>query len=163
MAARLEKVFMIIRTLKLKIRQSRITTAFIALALLSCSEDQSDDAIPYQPFSDIVINLDLPEYVALRSDGNSVYNNDGGVRGIIIHRVNANTFYAFERNCSYHPNDACATVGIDGSNLYLSDSCCGSMFNFNGEPIGGPAWRPLRRYQTYANGSQLRITDEIAN
>ncbi|MCK6616983.1 MAG: hypothetical protein L6Q51_05005 [Cyclobacteriaceae bacterium] len=98
----------------------------------------------------------------LNTDGNSKYFN-GGVRGIIVHRVNASTYRAFERNCSFQPNEACATVGVHVSTLFMEDSCCGSTFNFNGDPTGGPAWRPLRQYQTILSGNELTITDEVVD
>ncbi|HEY9047952.1 MAG TPA: hypothetical protein VIN08_18720 [Ohtaekwangia sp.] len=129
------------------------------LALLSCSSDLSDDAIPYQPFQDIVINLNLPEYNTLKTTGHQ--NIKGGVRGIILHRVNATSYRAFERNCSYQPANACATVEIHASGLYMTDPCCGSNFDFNGAPMGGAAWRPLQQYATTLTGSDLRISSDI--
>ncbi len=86
----------------------------------------------------------------------------GGVQGIILYRQNSSTYYAFERNCSYQPAGACVTVDVHSSNLYMVDPCCSSIFSFpEGNPNGGPAWRPLRKYATYLNGSTLTITDEI--
>lgn len=127
---------------------------------LGCSSDLSDDSIPYVAFQDIVINLNLPEYNTLKTTGHQ-YINSGGVKGIILHQVNSSLYYAFERNCSYQPNNVCSTVEIHSSNLYLMDPCCGSMFGFDGNPTGGVAWRPLRRYETILNGSTLTITDSV--
>lgn len=129
----------------------------ILLVLLGCSPDMSDDAIPYTAFADIVINLSLPEFNPLITTGHQ--NINGGVRGIILYRLNANSYYALERNCSYHPGDACATVEVHSSGLYMVDPCCGSNFDFQGNPTGGVAWRPLRRYETFLNGNVLTITD----
>lgn len=135
----------------------------IFLLLIACEPDLSDDPIPYIPFTEIIINLSFPEYASLRTDGGYKEIN-GGVRGIIIYRVNATSYNAFERNCSFHPNDACATVNTHNSGLYLTDPCCGSTFNFSdGNPSGGVAWRPLRRYRTQLNNSTLTITDEVVN
>jgi hypothetical protein len=133
----------------------------VLVLALSCSPDESDDQIPFVPFPDIVINLGLPEYFPLQSAGNSKILNEGGVKGIILYHNTNGNYYAFERNCSYHPNDACSTVGIDATGFRLTDSCCGSYFDFEGNPISGPAWRPLRRYVTTLVASQLTITDEI--
>ena len=129
--------------------------------LAGCSPDMSDDAIPWQPFDVININLNLPEYIDLKTDGRSMYI-DGGVRGIIIYRKNASSYFAYERNCSFQPNSACATVDIHVSTLYLLCSCCSSTFDLaTGYPTGGAAWRPLRQYDTTLNGSTLIITDEV--
>jgi hypothetical protein len=129
--------------------------------VLGCTPDDSDDEIPFVPFGDIQVNLSLPQYLLLNSAGTAAYLNDGGVKGIILHHHATGEFYAFERNCSYHPADACSTVGIAPAGVYLTDTCCGSNFNFDGDPIGGPAWRPLRRYATFLNGGMLIVTDEI--
>jgi hypothetical protein len=130
--------------------------------LAGCTRDLSDDAIPWQPFDVIQLNLNLPEYIGLRTDGSSLYIPDGGVRGIIIHHQSGSNYVSYEANCSYQPNSACATVGLDPFKLYMLCSCCQSTFHLaTGYPSGGPAWRPLNKYYTSVNGSTLTITDEI--
>lgn len=136
----------------------------ILLSLVACSRDLSDDPIPIIPFADVVINLGLPEYFSLQTDGGFKELNTGGVRGIIIYRVNSSTYFAYERNCSYRPNEACATVNVHSSGLFMTDPCCNSSFNFSdGNPSGGPAWRQLQRYRTQLSGSTLTISDEVIN
>ena len=127
----------------------------------SCTPELTDDSIPYFTFAPITINLTLPEYQSLRSDGGWKYI-DEGVRGIIVYRMNSSTYMAYERNCSFQPNNACATVDVHSSQLYMSDACCNSTFEFTaGKPTGGPAWRPLNRYETILNGLELTITSEL--
>lgn len=134
------------------------------MMLVGCSSDLSDDPIPIILFSDIEINLNLPEYATLQTDGGAKELNNGGVRGIIVYRVNSTTYRAYERNCSYRPNEACATVDIHSSRLFMIDPCCNSNFSFeDGLPIGGVAWRPLNQYRTQLNGLTLTITDELVN
>jgi hypothetical protein len=113
---------------------------------------------------DQVCNLGLPAYSSLRVDGGYKEMNNIGLRGVIVYRVSATTFRAYERNCSYHPNEAGSTVSIHTSGLYMEDSSCGSTFNFSdGQPTGGPAWRPLRQYRADINGTILTITSEVIN
>ena len=131
----------------------------LLLFLISCEPDLVDDPIPFQPFPDI--NIVIPNHPSLSSDGGTIAINDGGVRGIILYRKYSNTYLAFERNCSYKPNDACATVEVHSSTLFMQDACCGSSFNFEGKPTGGPAWRPLQQYRTSLSVHTLTITDEI--
>ena len=126
----------------------------------SCNSGPSDAPIPYQAFSDIIINLTLPAYASLNANG-GYKTIDGGMRGIIIYRKDATTYLAFERNCSFHPNDACATVEVHSSGLYMVDSCCSSTFSFEGVPTGGSAWRPLQQYQTSLDVNTLTISDQI--
>jgi hypothetical protein len=158
MERRAAKDFMITQ---LRVNTKRIFALFAGPIFLigSCSPDLSDSPIPFVPFDDISINLTLPAYSNLLSDGGTVYV-DGGVRGIILHRINSSTYMAFERNCSFQPEDACATV--DAQTLDMKDSCCGSIFSYaDGRPTSGPAWRPLQQYQASLSGNTLTITDTV--
>lgn len=153
---------MINERLEYRLSQMKRFVVHIALLILvGCTPDLSDDAIPWQPFDVININLNLPEYIALKTDGRSMYI-DGGIRGIILHHQSGSNYFAYERNCSFQPNSACATVDIHVSTLYMLCSCCSSTFDLaTGYPTGGPAWRPLRKYSTSLNGTTLTITDEV--
>jgi nitrite reductase/ring-hydroxylating ferredoxin subunit len=131
--------------------------------MIACSPDYSDDNIPPVNFPDIVIPLNLPAYSSLMSKG-GFKEIGGGVRGIIVYCEEVGKYYAYERNCSYQPNDACATVNIDASRLFMIDPCCGSSFDFStGRPIGGVAWRPLRKYETILTGSELTVTELVVD
>jgi hypothetical protein len=135
----------------------------ILLGFNSCTPELSDDQIPYQAFPDIHINLNLPSYNSLRTVGGYAYVNDGGNRGILLYHQSQSVFIAYDRNCSYQPNNACATVGMHISTLYMIDDCCGSTFDLaTGQPTGGVAWRPLRKYETILSSSTLTITSNIA-
>lgn len=141
-------------------------SVFIVLCCITavaCEPQLTDDPIPLITFNPVVINLGLPEYTSLRLDGGMKSFNNIGVRGVIVYRLNATTFRAYERNCSYHPNEAGSTIDIDASNLFFKDFSCGSQFNLSdGQPTGGPAWRPLRQYHTdVTNGGILTITSDI--
>lgn len=155
MAEKAEKDFMSIENQMLK----RYLSFLLLLSTLSCSQDLVDDPIPYTDFPNIIITIS--NHAALASDGGYILVNDGGVRGIILYRKNSTTYYAFERNCTFQPNDACATIDVHISTLFMQDACCGSSFNFDGNPTGGPAWRPLQQYETSLSGNRLTITDFI--
>lgn len=147
------------------ITMSKIKLLFLCFifGLFSCNEEMPQNEIPYASFSDIYIQLDLPQYNDLSFDGGYVYLNEG-LRGIILYRKGASTYYAFERTCSYRPFEAGATVDVHSSNLYMFDPSCKSSFSFDaGIPTGGPAQLSLRRYQTILNGRTLTITDEPVN
>lgn len=146
------------------IRISKIL--FFVGFLFSCEPNLVDDPIPLQSFDNVVINLSFPEFIDLNKDGGfkDISDQGAGVRGIIVYRNSATSFSAFEKNCSYTPNEACATVEVHSSGLFMIDPCCGSSFSFDdGLPSGGPAWRPLRQYRTQLNGSILTVTEEIVN
>lgn len=148
-----------------------ILVAIFSLILLtsiaflgSCDNQQFDSEIPFVAFPDIIINLNSQQYLDLRNPLGYVEIN-GGLRGIIIFtNSSVNEYAAFERNCSYQPNNACAQIEVAGSGLSLEDQCCGSTFDVEfGNPSGGPATSPLRRYRTSLNGNILTITDEPLN
>jgi nitrite reductase/ring-hydroxylating ferredoxin subunit len=137
--------------------------AGMALLMITCQPDLSDDPIPVATFSPFTFNVNLPEYQDLRTKGYKEFNSLG-VRGIILHRIDASTYHAYERNCSYQPNSSCATVNVHISGLYMEDPCCKSNFDFaTGNPNGGPAWRPLRQYDVIVSATEITITDTIVN
>jgi nitrite reductase/ring-hydroxylating ferredoxin subunit len=137
---------------------------FVALCFVfGCNNGPVDDPIPFQAFATITININLPEFQGLRSKGYT-YINDGGVKGIILYRENTDRYHAYERTCSYKPLEACATVDIHSSGLYMSDPCCSSTFDFTtGNPTSGPAWRSLNEYSTSVSGNQITISDVLVN
>jgi nitrite reductase/ring-hydroxylating ferredoxin subunit len=143
--------------------KTTIPFCFIVVAL-ACTSDLADDPIPFVPFPDIVINLSLPAYSALQVVNGFTALNNGGVKGIVAYRASLNTVLAYERTCSFQPADACATINVHPSGLYMIDVCCNSTFEFsNGNPTGGPAFRPLRQYKTLLSGNTLTITDDTLN
>lgn len=148
-----------------KFRYLNVLVVFATMiTLASCDPDLSDDPVRVQPFSPVFINLNLPEYSSLRPVGGYKYIDDVGVRGVILYHKDLTTYIAYERNCSYQPNSACATVEVHNSNLYMVDHCCSSTFTLEtGSPTGGPAWRPLLKYETLVSGSELTITDNVVD
>ena len=158
MAEKTERDFMITlhKPYSIKSLFGIVLTLFVFIG--SCTPDLVDSPIPRGSFDDFTITIS--NHQSLLSDGGYIYRPEGA-RGMIIYRKNSTTYYAFERNCSFQPGDACATVDVHASTLFMEDTCCGSHFNFEGTPTGGPAWRPLLRYETSLSGNTLTITDSI--
>lgn len=104
------------------------------------------------------INLNDIRYSSLKVDKGWVYMT-GGVKGIIVYREAASSYKAFERNCSYKPSSACSKIKVDGSNFYMTDSCCNSIFDFSGNPTSGPAFRPLKQYLVTQDNYLLNINN----
>ncbi|MDZ4716543.1 MAG: hypothetical protein SH819_13850 [Cytophagales bacterium] len=137
---------------------------WVLVLAFSCKGDLSDDPMPIVAFADFEVNLTAPEYQSLSVNGGYKEIGSIGVRGVILYRSTASTFLAFERNCSYRPNEACATVNVDVSKLFMVDPCCNSSFSFaDGAPTGGVASRRLRIYQSNLTGNILTISSTIAN
>ncbi|HEY4650015.1 MAG TPA: hypothetical protein VIG72_01320 [Pontibacter sp.] len=104
------------------------------------------------------ISVNSLQYPMLRQDGGYAYIG-GGYRGIIVVRQNASTYYAFERACPYDPDATCGVVTVDQSNLFLTHSCCGSQFNFQGNVTSGPAVYGLLQYRTSLANNILYISN----
>ena len=141
--------------------QRGLVALFLALSLglSNCGGSSNPEPqVPFISFNESLSVLDQ-RYPQLRTDNGAVELPNGGVRGLIIVRQNANTYLAFERNCPYRPYEACATVSVDASRLFLVDSCCGSQFTLQGQVRGGPATRPLRQYATSLSGNLLVVTN----
>ncbi|MFD2065927.1 hypothetical protein ACFSKU_03470 [Pontibacter silvestris] len=126
----------------------------ILVLLTACNDSNVGTGIPDALVNE-QINVSSLQYPQLRQNGGYVYIN-GGYKGIIVVRQNANSYTAFERACPYDPMSSCM-VEADESNLFLVDTCCGSQFNFQGQVMSGPAVYGLRQYSTSLNGSVLSI------
>lgn len=111
--------------------------------------------VPKVP-TNITINLDLPEYIDLQTVGNWTYIT-GGNRGIIVYHLGIDDFVAFDRVCTYHPEDGCRIVVDRSSNITARDSvCCGSEFSIiDGSVLQGPATLPLYQYTVDFNGGSI--------
>ncbi|TAH17534.1 MAG: hypothetical protein EAZ08_13485 [Cytophagales bacterium] len=130
---------------------------FILLFVFACDNTPVPDPIPFKIVNKL-IDLNNLRYQRLKFDGGFAYE-DGGVRGLIIYRRNATSYLAFERNCPFRPMDACAHLKVDDSGFFMKDSCCNSVFDFEGSPISGPAFSPVLRYRVSLTGSLLSITN----
>jgi hypothetical protein len=138
-----------------------VSVALFGLA--ACGSATTTQTIPSVSFS-TQINITNQQYQALRTINGVVVLPasgiaGGGVKGLFVVRLDANTYRAYDRNCSYQPYDACSLVSLDRSRLFFKDSCCGSQFDLQGQVSGGPANRQLRSYATSLNGSLLTISN----
>ncbi|MEO6903718.1 MAG: hypothetical protein ABI315_11320 [Bacteroidia bacterium] len=131
---------------------------FISIFLISsiqCKKEKRDD-IPYTAVN-LFIYTDDPSYIALSTIGGWVYVS-GGVRGLIVYRKSNSEFMAYERNCTYKPNEPCSTIMVNNTNIIAVDTCCKSQFSiYDGSVLKGPATWPLKAYNTTYEGNVLRI------
>src|ERR1700752_911948 len=90
------------------LRQSIILTVAIGLLLLNgCSKGINPEASTAIPNVSVHLNINInsSSYTPLLSIGGIVYVN-GGNRGILLYRRDANTIMAYDRTCSYDLSDA---------------------------------------------------------
>ncbi len=131
-----------------------ILACFLGLSTFSCKKSQSD--IPYETVN-YDVSLNDPSNVNLNSVGGWVYIT-AGVRGIILYRKSQTDFLAFERNCPYKPNDACARIFVESNNVSAKDDCCGSVYSIlEGTVLSGPSTRPLKQYSAVLAGTNVHL------
>jgi nitrite reductase/ring-hydroxylating ferredoxin subunit len=105
------------------------------------------------------IAVDDPAYINLKTIGGWEYLS-GGSRGIIVYRTSQTEFKAYDRHCTFQPSETCALVSVDPNNLTATDDCCGSSFLLtDGTVSKPPASVPLKEYNTFFDGIQLRVTN----
>jgi len=131
-----------------------LTIALTAFVFSSCKKDNTNDVAQYNV--NFTLYLNEPSNIALNSVGGWLYVAEG-TKGIIIYRRSISEFTALERNCTYDPSSSCSIVQVV-SGITAIDSCCTSRFSiYDGSVINGPASRALYQYQTYFDGSALRV------
>jgi len=133
----------------------------LAISFSSCDDEPVNELIPFA-FVNQDINLNLIQYQDLRNLGGYIYIEEGvdaGYKGLIVYHEGNGVYRAFERACTYDPYSDCEPVKVDDSRLFMIHTCCGSTFNFNGNPTSGPASLNLLQYATYVDGIYLKITN----
>lgn len=131
----------------------------VIVTFSSCNEEVRDEIIPFA-FVNQDLNLDLIQYQRLSNIGGYIYLEPGqssGYKGIIVYHDGTGFYRAFERACTYDPLADCDAIVVDDSGLFMIHTCCNSSFNFNGNPMGGPASLDLLEYPTYLDGNYLKI------
>jgi hypothetical protein len=137
-------------------KRSKQYTILLLFFLFSCSKNDSS-VIPYVPVN-ILIYASDPSFTNLNPIGGWIYLQ-GGSRGILIFRKSSDEFLAYDRHCTYQPENSCAKIMVDPNNNFLAiDTCCKSKFYLmDGSVNQGPATIPLKKYNTSFDGNRLNI------
>jgi Rieske Fe-S protein len=137
-----------------------LKTFVISLLLLVGCRSQTGDFVP-NVLVDVFINMNLPSYQQLNLVGGTLFFNEAGYRGLIVHRLALDEFRAYDRACTFQPSESCHVVELDTATNLLECPCCNSRFSLDGFPARGPAGINLRQYRTlYSSSSNtLRITN----
>jgi len=135
------------------------------LIVLSCNKNTANsDPIADVPVN-LTINMALPSYTHLLDPGTFVFEN-GGIKGVVVVHHTDDQFYAFDRSCSFQPNNACSKIEVDSTVLVFRcgetkaagfEKCCDSRFFMNGQVLDGPANFGLKHYQVIKSGNLLNI------
>jgi nitrite reductase/ring-hydroxylating ferredoxin subunit len=127
----------------------------IVITIVSCKKE-NNNGVPITPV-DIYLYTSNPSFFNINVPGGWVYIT-GGVRGILVYRKSSTDFMAYDRNCTYQSSQPCATVVVDATNIFATDTCCHSKFSIlDGSVTHGPAGLPLKQYNTTFDGNVLHI------
>lgn len=129
------------------------------ISLFSCEKNDTIDLLPNVPV-DVIVNLNLPQYIELQIPGTWDDSTVGGIRGIFIQNTGVGNppYKAFELAC---PNNDCnAPMVFDGS-LKFKCPCDNSEYNvIDGSPLTAGNSQFAREYKVIViNSTTLNITN----
>lgn len=140
-------------------RKRKWTLIFIvcALSLSNCKKADTQHTVPPVAIN-ISIATNLAQYNNLNFVGGWVYLN-GGYNGLLVYRATSEEFRAYDRQAPYVIKDLCQ-IFVDSNEVTVIDTCSGSRWLLlDGQIIEGPAFYPLKQYQTFYDGSTLTISN----
>ena len=141
-----------------KMKYWQLYTLLFMTALMSCEPNEDLAPIDTVPVREEVF-INTPQALPLENFPFYIYIQ-GGLRGIIVHKTGPQQYIAMERTCTLNPNKDCQFIEVDQSGLFMTDTCCKSRWDMQGNVIQGPAFRPLGRYGTiFSPPNRILITN----
>jgi nitrite reductase/ring-hydroxylating ferredoxin subunit len=130
----------------------------VLVFVISCDRDKSvNNSNPYLQNVSFVkeLNTSFPSYSGLQFPSNPVLITDAGagIKGIVVMKVGADSYRAYEASCPNHYPSACSLMEIDGINV----KCPCENYEYSLYTGLGNAQYPLKEYRTEANGSIIRV------
>ena len=140
-----------------------ILITFLLIGLLTSQCKKEDDPLPYA-IVNITIKPNSTQYINLNTTGGYEYlTANEPSRGVIVYRIDADNFVAFERTCPHDPDaccdgTSCARIAIEEGGLFMKDDCCESVYLIlDGSNVSGSSEKPMKQYSTSYNGEILHI------
>ena len=143
----------------------KIMRKFLVLCLLisiiSCEKNETIDLLPNVPVN-VVIDLNLPQYIDLQTPTGWVYTSGGndGLKGILIQNtgIGSPPYKAFERAC---PNNDCVSPMIFDGSLVMKCQCDDSEYSIiDGSPQTSGNINIAREYRVLVvSPTALNITN----
>lgn len=132
--------------------------------MFSCSKsDDKLDRNPYlaDPLVSLRLNLNLPEYNALKFPGNSVITNQG-VKGIVVFCISETQYLAFDLSDPNHVPNACSRMEVNGPIATCpceSDSNEYNIVNFGRHTTEPDTKYPMLQYRAERNGNNIVVSN----
>ncbi len=131
----------------------------VVVSMMSCVEEEPK--IVPDVYVNFTINLELPQFIALKSVNNSVLIAHEGYadNGVILYRYSLDDYLAFDATCPQHIEDNRAVTLDEGgvAGTATCSKCNTKYFFFNfGQASSG---YPLKRYRASVSGSYLSVSN----
>lgn len=130
----------------------------VLISFFSCEKNDTNDILPKLTVN-IIIDLNLPQYLDLLTPRGWVYTS-GGIKGIFIQNtgIGSQPYKAFERAC---PNNDCTNPMTFDKSLKLKCPCDASEYSIiDGSPQTPGNLHFAREYRVNVlNSSSLNITN----
>jgi len=139
------------------ITMRKLLLLFSIITLFSCEKNETNDILPNVPVN-ITVNLDLPQFIKLKTPPNWEYIN-GGIKGILIQNTGLTPDYkAFDRAC---PNNDCNSSMIFDGSFRMKCPCDDSEYSIiDGSPQTSGNSHFAREYKVnQINSTTLIITN----
>lgn len=142
---------------------SSLWVVLLIFTFYACKKsDSNNQSNINNPNNGVPVNIYLttgtPQFLPLNIITGYTYVA-GGNKGILVYRKSQSEFLAYERNCPHDGNSVQnAIVSVTNDQITLIDSICGSKFLItDGSIVNGPSAFPMYQYNTYFDGTSLRI------
>jgi|SRR5690606_36145869 len=141
-----------------------ILSLLIVLAMLSCSkDDDKQERNPYltDPVVNLNLNLNLPEYNALKFPGNSIITSQG-IKGIVVICVSETQYFAYDLTDPNHVPSNCSRMEIEGP---IATCPCPNennkynLINFGRHTSEPDTKYPMQNYRAERNGNVVMISN----
>ncbi len=130
-----------------------IFLSLIAISFVSCNEDTYDYG--YVNFN---IDPESTEYFNLNTGNRGWEYFEGGMRGVVIFRINYGEYICFERSCTAEDCHGRLEVDTVTNMLLICPKCNSSFIYVDGSPNSGSvAKRSLYNYCNYFDGHYLWV------
>lgn len=139
------------------ITMRKLFLLFLIILHFSCEKNETTDILPNVPVN-IIVNLDLPQFIKLKTPPNWEYAK-GGINGILIQSTGLTPPYkAYDRAC---PNNDCTSAMVFDGSLKMKCPCDNSEYSIiDGSPQTAGNSHFAREYRvTEINPLTLNITN----
>ncbi len=131
---------------------------------LSCSKnDDKQERNPFltDPLVSLNLNLNLPEYNALKFPGSSITTSQG-IKGIVVFCVSETQYFAFDLTDPNHIPSDCSRMEVDGP---IATCTCQdddneyNIVNLGRHTTEPDAKYPMQQYRAVRSGNSILISN----